>query len=212
MAAKKPTKAKTTKEQKPQTQVEPETGGEMGNTLTMDDLITAAEDISECLELEPPIDTELEEEDLQAALVSAAKLLVTEDITMARAFPKGTPLRKRVGKAGQGPFLAIETLEVLEALGVVLPEAVEEAPKKSGPKKAPPKPRERKDVFSNPGACTFILMTTARNPDITIAEMRAALEEAGLSASNNTISIQMSDTKKTIAFLKSIGWGPAESE
>jgi hypothetical protein len=127
-ATKKPTPAPV--EEKKNVTVEPETGGETGDTLTLEDLRAAAQDLNECLYLDPPMEVdELDEDELRSALESASKLITTEDLQRA-TFPKGTPIDKRVDKTGAGPYLAAETLEVLEAMNVELP-----WPKKKGGKK-----------------------------------------------------------------------------
>lgn len=127
-AAKKPTPAPV--EEKKNVTVEPETGGETGDTLTLEDLRAAAQDLNECLYLDPPMEVdELDEDELRSALESASKLITTEDLQRA-TFPKGTPIDKRVDKTGAGPYLAAETLEVLEALNTELP-----WPKKKGSNK-----------------------------------------------------------------------------
>jgi len=132
---------------KKETVVEPETGGEMGVSLTRDDLVAAATDMTVCLGLEPEIDTELDDEDLGAALVAAAELITDKDVINARAFKPGTSIRARVGKMGDGPYMAIETLDTLEALGVKLPEGKAAAKKAATKKAAKKRNATRAEVF-----------------------------------------------------------------
>ena len=110
--------------------------------VTMDDLVAAATDLTECLNLDPAIPTDLDGAEMTAALGAVEELLTMDDIIAARAFPPNTPARGRHDPRGN-PVLAIETIYTLEAIGVKLPEPKvkkEKAPKAS---KAP-KPKKEK--------------------------------------------------------------------
>jgi hypothetical protein len=143
--------AKQSKKVETVTTVDEETGGEAGFTITMDDLVAAADDLTECLDLEPALDTDLPEEDLKQLLVATVDLLTADDVAMARTFEPDTPVEERVDKNGGGPYLAVETLDVLEALGCELPKKKESKARVAGtgkPKKERgPKKATRADVF-----------------------------------------------------------------
>jgi hypothetical protein len=133
-------KKKTKALKEPEVVEEKETADGIG----FGDLLSIADDLNDCLEPDPLIDAddEADEDELRKAILDTAELLTDDDIIAAKVFPKGTPTQNRMDSDGGGPYLAIETLELLQKMGVELPEPLAKVHR--GGKKAAGKKREAK--------------------------------------------------------------------
>lgn len=127
-------KKKTKALKEPEVVEEKETADGIG----FDDLLSIADDLNDCLEPDPLIDAgdDADENELRKAILDTAELLTDDDIIAARAFPKRTPAQDRMDSEGGGPYLAIETLEMLQKMGVELPEPLSDNIRRGGRKAA----------------------------------------------------------------------------
>lgn len=188
-----------------------EEGYEVGTDLTEQDLIDAATDLNECLNLEPALATDLEQEEMKAALLGAADLLTWEDVVAARAFPTNTPVRTRHDPRGN-PVLAIETIQVLEALGWVAPEPPvkgkkDKAAKKAKTPKAPKAPKAKKEprrktdwAGDSLGLTHRLIKLVVQNPAATKNQIAALYQEQyGEEPQKGTLGTQYSTAHQAMA-------------
>lgn len=66
-------------------------------------------------------------------------------------------------------------------------------------------PRINPNIFDNPKGTTAAVMAVCENPDIMFEDLKERLTEKGFSISDSSIQMVMTDTLRTITYLKLIG-------